>query len=216
MSSSTATDDTKTLSTKFAQPADSSRIAKAAQALEAHGFKVKVVDTLDQAKKEVESLIPEKSEVFTATSRTLEKAGLDKELNESGKYVSVRAKFMPLSGQPDKAVEMRRIGSGADYAVGSVHAVTEDGQVVVASASGSQLPNYAYGASHVIWLVGSQKIVKDLNEALERIETYTFPLEDERALAAYGINSSINKLLIYRKEPNDRVTIILIKEPVGF
>jgi hypothetical protein len=123
---------------------------------------------------------------------------------------------MALYGQPDKAVEMRRIGSGAEYAVGSVHAVTQDGQVVVASASGSQLPNYAYGASNVIWVVGSQKIVKDLNEGLERIEDYTFHLEDERALEAYGANSSINKLLITRKETGGRITIVLIKETVGF
>src|SRR5205085_11522998 len=126
-------------------------------------------------------------------SVTLDKAGLTEELN-SNKYISVRNQFMQFYGQPEKAVEMKRIGSGADYAVGSVHAVTEDGQVVIASASGSQLPNYAYGASNVIWVVGSQKIVRDLNEALERIEDYTFHLEDERALAAYGMNSSINKM----------------------
>jgi acyl-CoA hydrolase len=203
------------MSTKFALQAKQPQIDSAVKALESHGFKVKVVDSLVQAKHEVEKIIPAKSEVFTATSVTLDKTGLTEELN-SDKYISVRDKFMQFYGQPDKAVEMKRIGSGADYAVGSVHAITEEGHVVVASASGSQLPNYAYGASNVIWVVGSQKIVKDLNEALERIETYTFPLEDERALAAYGINSSINKLLIYRKEPNDRVTIILVRESVGF
>src|SRR4029077_20645972 len=127
--------DTKTLSTKFARAASQVELEKAAKALEKNGFKVKIVDNLDQAKQEVESLIPEKSEVFTATSVTLDKAGLTDELN-SDKYTSIRDKFMPLYGQPDKAVEMRRIGSGADYAVGSVHAVTHDGQVIVASASG--------------------------------------------------------------------------------
>jgi L-lactate utilization protein LutC len=215
MSNSTTIQDIKTMSTKFALQAKQPQIDSAVKALESHGFKVKVVDSLVQAKHEVEKIIPAKSEVFTATSVTLDKTGLTEELN-SDKYISVRDKFMQFYGQPDKAVEMKRIGSGADYAVGSVHAITEEGHVVVASASGSQLPNYAYGASNVIWVVGSQKIVKDLNEALERIETYTFPLEDERALAAYGINSSINKLLIYRKEPNDRVTIILVRESVGF
>jgi L-lactate utilization protein LutC len=215
MSNSTTLQDIKTMSTKFALPAKQPQIDTAVKALEQHGFKVKVVDSLVQTKHEVEKLIPAKSEVFTATSATLDKAGLTEELN-SGKYISVRDKFMQFYGQPDKAVEMKRIGSGADYAVGSVHAITEEGHVVIASATGSQLPNYAYGASNVIWVVGSQKIVKDLNEALERIETYTFPLEDERALATYGINSSINKLLIYRKERNERVTIILVKESVGF
>jgi hypothetical protein len=212
---STSITDTTTISTRFAQAATQSEINKAVTALEANGFKVKVVDRLEQAKHEVEKLIPQKSEVFTATSVTLDKAGLTDELN-SDKYTSVRDKFMAFYGQPDKAVEMKRIGSGADYAVGSVHAVTQDGQVIVASASGSQLPNYAYGASNVIWVVGSQKIVKDLNEGLQRIEDYTFHLEDERAQAAYGAHSSINKLLIYRKEPSERVTIILVKEPVGF
>jgi predicted Fe-Mo cluster-binding NifX family protein len=215
MSNSTATSDTKTLSTRFAQAASPTELDRAVKALEKNGFKVKVVDSLDQAKQAVENLIPEKSEVFTAASVTLDKAGLNDELN-SDKYISVRDKYMALYGQPDKAIEMKRIGSGAEYAVGSVHAVTQDGQVIVASASGSQLPNYAYGASNVIWVVGSQKIVKDLNEGLERIEDYTFHLEDERALEAYGANSSINKLLIYRKEPAGRVTIILVKEPVGF
>ncbi|HVS78971.1 MAG TPA: LUD domain-containing protein [Candidatus Saccharimonadales bacterium] len=200
----------------FAQPATEQQLAKAKKALESHGFKVEIVDTLADAKTAVAKLIPKGSEVFTGTSETLRLAGLDKELNESGEYVSVRQKFMPLANQPDKAVEMRRIGSASDYAIGSVHAITEDGQVLIASASGSQIPNYAYGASNFIWVVGSQKIVKDLEEGLERIEKHTFPLEDQRALKAYGANSSINKILIYRKEPQGRGTIILIREPVGF
>ena len=200
----------------YTKAAPNEQIAKVKKALEAKGFKVKVVDDLKQMHDEVVSIIPEGSEVFTAASETLRLSGLDKELNESGKYISVRNKFMPLAGRPDKEVEMRRIGSGSDYAIGSVHALTEDGQAVLASASGSQIPNYAYGASHFIWVVGSQKLVKDLDEALDRIETHTFPLEDARALKAYGANSSINKILIYRKEPKGRGTIIIIKEPVGF
>lgn len=203
------------LSTKFAVSATSSEIEIAKQGLEANGFKVKVVDSLEQAKAAVENLIPSKAEVFTATSVTLDKAGLTESLNSS-KYTSVRDKFMPLYGDPSKAVEMRRIGSGSDYAVGSVHAITQDGQVLIASASGSQLPNYAYGASNVIWVVGSQKIVSNLNEAFDRIENYTFHLEDKRALEAYGVNSSLNKILVYRNEPNNRVTIVIVKEAVGF
>jgi len=210
----TVTTDSKTDS-KFAQIASEAEIAKTKAALEANGFKVKVVENLAAARAEVESIIPAKAEVFTATSVTLDKAGLTEALN-SDKYVSVRDKFMPLYGDASKAVEMRRIGSGADYAVGSVHAVTEDGQVVVASATGSQFSNYAYGASNVIWVVGAQKIVADLTEALDRIENYTFHLEDARALEVYGVHSSLNKILIYRKETTDRVTIILVKESVGF
>lgn len=211
----TAPIGTKKISTRFALPAGLQEIKNTTNSLEQNGFKVELVDSLEQAKQKVEKLIPSKSEVFTATSVTLDKAGLTDELN-SDKYVSVRDKFMQFYGQPDKAVEMKRIGSGADYAIGSVHAITQDGQVIIASASGSQLPNYVYGASNVIWVVGSQKIVKDLAEGLEGVENYTFHLEDQRAQKTYGAHSSINKLLIYRKEPSGRITIILVKEPAGF
>ena len=200
---------------KFSKVASDVSIEKTKASLEANGFKVQVVENLTGAKAAVQKLIPNKAEVFTATSVTLDKAGLTEELN-SDKYTSVRNKFMPFYGDPEKAVEMRRIGSAADYAVGSVHAITQDGQVLIATATGSQIPNYVYGASNVIWVVGAQKIVSDLTEALDRIENYTYHLEDERAQAAYGSHSSLNKILIYRKETGNRVTIILVKESVGF
>jgi YkgG family uncharacterized protein len=215
VSRSTTASPSQTYTTKYSQAAPDEKIAKTVAALEANGFKVKVVDSLKELRDEVIRIIPEKSQVLTATSRTLDESGLTEELN-SDKYISVRDMFMPLYGVEAKQLEMKRIGSASDYAVGSVHAVTEDGQVLIASASGSQLPNYAYGARNFIWTVGSQKLVKDLSEGLDRIENYTFHLEDERALQAYGANSSLNKILIYRKETAGRGTIIIVKEPVGF
>lgn len=200
----------------YSQSVDNETIEATKKALEANGFTVEVVDAVKDVKAKVVELIPEGKEVFTATSRTLDDAGLTEELNESGKWVSVRNKFMPLYGDPDKAVEMRRIGSGSDVTVGSVHAVTEDGHVLIASATGSQLPNYVYGATEVIWVVGAQKIVKDVTEAMERLENYTFPLEDARAQAAYGIHSTISKTLLYHKDHQGRIKIIIVKESVGF
>lgn len=199
----------------YSRPADEEQIAKIKQALENNGFKVFVVNDLKHLREKVISLIPAGTEVFTATSRTLNEAGLTEELN-SEKYKSVRNMFMSLAGQEDKQNEMKRIGSASDYAVGSVHAITEDGQVLIASASGSQLPNYVYGAQHFIWTVGAQKLVKDLDQAIDRIENYAYKLEDARALEAYGSHSSINKVLIYRKEPQGRGTIILVRQAVGF
>ena len=111
---------------------------------------------------------------------------------------------------------MKRLGSASDYAIGSVHAVTEDGQVLIASASGSQMPNYVFGANHVIWVVSTKKIVTNLNDGLKRIEDYVLGLEDKRTLVAYGSHSSLNKILIYRKETDKRVTIILVIEDAGF
>lgn len=203
------------INVKYSRAASDEKIIKVKSALESNGFKVEVVNNLRELHDAVIAQIPKGSEVFTSTSVTLDKAGLTEELN-SDKYVSVRNKFMPLYGQPDKALEMKRIGSASDYAIGSVHALTEDGHAVIASASGSQLPNYVYGARNFIWIVGSQKLVENLDEALDRIENYTFHLEDERAQKAYGSGSSINKILIYRKEPMGRGTIYIIRKTVGF
>lgn len=200
----------------YSKPASDEELKKAKKALEENGFKVKILDNLGEARKEVAETIPEKSEVFTATSVTLVDSKIDEDINNSGKYVSVRDKFYALMGDPDKKLEMRRIGAASDYTLGSVHAVTQDGQLVIASATGSQMPNYVFGASNVIWVVGAQKVVKDLDEAFERIETYTFPLENERAKKAYGTPSSLNKLLIYKKEPTGRGTVLLVKQVVGF
>lgn len=202
------------MSKDYTAVASTRAVQKTKTALEANGFKVEVVDSLEQAKTRVQEIIPEKSEVFTATSVTLTKAGIDEALNDSGRYVSVRQKINEVD-EADK-VSRRRMGSGADYIVGSVHAITQNGHVYIASNSGSQLPGYVYGASNVIWVVGTQKLVSDATEAMDRLETHTLPLEDERAKAAYGVGSQISKLLIYRKEPVGRVTIILVNEAVGY
>lgn len=199
----------------YAEVASLETVEKTKRALEANGFTVEVVDTLAQAREAVLGIIKEGAEVFTATSVTLTEAGLDEELNTSGRYVSVRNKINEIA--PEQEVERRRMGSAADYTVGSVHAITEDGQVYIASNSGSQLPGYVYGATNVIWVVGTQKLVKDANEAIDRLERHTLPLENERAQKAYRSGSQISKLLIYRKEPRPgRTTVILLNESVGY
>ncbi len=202
------------MSKDYTQIASLEAVQKTKDALEANGFKVVITDTLEAAKDAVLELIPKQSEVFAATSVTLAKAGLDTELNDSGSYVSVRGKINEIDEKD--GVNRRRMGSAADYIVGSVHAITEDGQVYIASNSGSQLPGYVYGASNVIWLVGSQKIVKDHEDAMNRLESHSLPLEDERAQQAYGGGSQISKLLIYRKEPVGRVTVFIFNESIGY
>ena len=95
--------------------------------------------------------------------------------------------------------------------------VTEDGKVLIASNSGSQLPGYAYGSSHVIWVVGTQKIVNNIDDGMKRIDQYVLPLESERAHKAYGVPGSfVSKLLIFNRENPGRITMILVKQPLGF
>src|SRR5439155_21913563 len=113
--------------------------------------------------------------------------------------------------------EMRKLGSAPDYVVGSVHAVTEEGALLVASFSGSQLGPYASGAGQVIFVVGTQKIVPDLETGLRRIREYSYPLEDARAFEAYGMHSGVNKILIINREITPgRVSVVLVKEQLGF
>lgn len=197
--------------------ASEQQIQTTKKALEAHGITVLVADSAGAAKAAVLDLLPNGAEVLTSTSRTLETLGLETAINESGNYNAVRPKLNAMWGDPSKRRDQRKLGAAPDYIVGSVHAVTEDGKVLVASATGSQLPAYAFGAGQVIWVVGAQKIVPNLDQAFARLEQHVFPLENERATKAYGNGSGINKTLVFHKEgAPDRITMVIVKEALGF
>ena len=201
---------------KWNKLADDQSIQKTKQALEKGGIKVSVANSDEEAKKQTLSLIQEGATVMTATSTTAQQIGLDTAIDESEKFVSLRKKVASLPESEQRA-QARRINSAPDYVVGSVHAVTEDGKIVIASNSGSQLAPYVFSAAHVIWVVGTQKIVKDLDEAMQRIKDYTLKLEDERLMNTYGMHSAIRKLLIINSEVMpDRINLIFIKEQLGF
>ncbi|MCH8741393.1 LUD domain-containing protein [Patescibacteria group bacterium] len=201
---------------QYAKLADDATIQKTAEALKKNGISAVVVETEEEAKKKVLELLPQGSEVMNMTSMTLEAINVVSELNESEHFNSVHNKLNAMD-QKTQGAEMRRLGAAPEWVVGSVHAVTEDGHVLVASASGSQLPAYAYAAGHVIWVIGTQKIVKNIEEGMKRIYEYSFPLEDERALKAYGMHSGVNKILIVNKEfVPERITAILVKKKLGF
>ena len=184
---------------RFARPASRERLTKVAAALEKNNIAAFVVSTRDAARAKVHELIPKGAEVFTSTSRTLEELGIAAELDEAGHHDAVRPKLLKMDRNTQRH-EMRELGARPAYIVGSVHAVTDDGFVMVASMSGSQLGPYASGAAHVVWVAGAQKIVKNIEEGFERIEQYSLPLEDERMRRVYGIGSAIGKILIVKRE----------------
>src|ERR1700758_1477149 len=173
---------------KFAALPDEATLAATVTALEEHGFSVEVVDDLDAAREAVLARIPHGSSVMTNTSVTLQEAGITDAVNDSGHYDSARARMAGLDFAT-QLPEMKAIGGQPDYALGSVHAVTRDGVLVIASASGSQLASYAFGAAKVILVVGTQKLVPDLETARDRIYQHSLVLEDARAVAAYGQHS---------------------------
>ncbi|KKU68551.1 MAG: hypothetical protein UX89_C0003G0053 [Parcubacteria group bacterium GW2011_GWA2_47_16] len=190
-------------------------VEKTIAALKRNGIEAVFVKDGAEAKKKTLEMIPAGAEVMNMTSVTLDTIGLSTELNDSGKFDSVRAKF---ADEKVSAREKRRLGAAPEWVVGSVHAVTENGEVLVASNSGSQLPAYAYGSEHVMWVVGTQKIVKDLEEGRKRIYEYVLPLESERAKKAYGVAGSfVSKLLIFNREASvGRISVILVGEVLGF
>ena len=152
---------------------------------------------------------------MTNTSVTLAEAGIADAINDGGPYDSARNKMMALDFAT-QVQEMRAIGGQPDYALGSVHAVTRDGTLVIASASGSQLASYAWGAANVIFAVGAQKLVPTLEEARRRIYEHSLKLEDARAQAAYGQHSMVGKILEIHQELPGRIHVVLIRQPVGF
>src|ERR1700721_4821639 len=165
-------------------------------ALEEHGFSVEVVSDLDTARQAVLARIPEGSSVMTNTSVTLDQTGIADAINAGAdRWESARNKMFAL-GFATQAQQMKAIGGQPDFALGSVHAITRDGTLVIASASGSQLASYAWGAANVIFVVGAQKLVPDLAAAHERIYQHSLVLEDARAIAAYGQHSSVGQFLV--------------------
>lgn len=202
-------------SERFTTLPDEETLAATVIALEEHGFGVDVVEDFDAAREAVLARIPEGSSVMTNTSVTLQEAGIAAAIDDGERYESARNKMMALDFGT-QLQEMKAIAGQPDFALGSVHAITRDGAIVIASASGSQLASYAWGAANVIFVVGAQKLVPTLEEAHERIYRHSLPLEDARAYAVYGRNSRVGKILEIHEEYPGRIHVVLILRSVGF
>jgi hypothetical protein len=202
-------------SDRFTALPDDELLSACVVALEEHGFSVDVVDGFDAARNVVLARIPKGSSVMTNTSVTLQETGIADAINEGGAYESARTRMLALDFAT-QAKEMKAIGGQPEYALGSVHAVTRAGTLVIASASGSQLASYAWGAANVIFVIGAQKLVPDVETAHERIYKHSLPLEDARAYAAYGQNSYVGKILEIHQEAPGRIHVVLIRQSVGF
>jgi hypothetical protein len=201
---------------EFSLGASEGQIRAVAGALERSGITCTVVDTGQQARRAVRSILPVGAEVFNNTSRTLEEIGVAEDIERSGQYQPLRPRLYQMDREM-QGREMRQLSASPDWVVGSVHALTEEGSLLIASASGSQLGPIASGAGHVILIVGSQKIVPDFDTGLRRIYEYCFPLEDRRARQAYGVPSGVNTVIVINKAiATGRITAILVNEPLGF
>jgi hypothetical protein len=201
--------------TDFAAPASAADLDSLAANLRERNFEVVIVDSAAEAKDAVMARIPAGAQVHSGKSKTLEDSGVFQELMESDRYDFIRRRTMKMD-RATQGDEIRRLSSAPDVMLGSVHAVTQAGQLVVTSASGSQIGPYASGAGKLILVVGSQKIVPDLDTAFRRIEEYVFPWEDARLREQIGIGTAITRTLIIDRDFRPgRTTIILVREPIG-
>ena len=197
------------------QPVEGDPLERVAAVLRAHNIETILVDTAAEARAAVLAMIPEGAEVHSGKSKTLEDVGLYSELVDSGRYDALRPRLLRMDRQT-QGREMRKLVGAPDVMLGSVAAVTEDGTLVAASATGSQLGPYAAGAGRLILVVGSQKLVPDLDAALRRIHEVVFPYENAQVRERLGVDTVLEKvLLIYGEWQPGRTTVVLVREPVG-
>jgi L-lactate utilization protein LutC len=201
---------------EFERLASEERIERTRKALEANGIQVMVAENGEEAKRMFFELLPDGAEVFLGASVTLEQLGIKDIIDKSGRFDAVRPRMFAMD-RATQAREIRKLGAAPDYAAGSVHAVTEQGQVLIASKTGSQLGPYASGAGRVIWVVGAQKLVKDLDEAFRRLYEYDLPREEVHMQELYHTGTAPNKILIVNGEIRPgRITMIIVKQELGF
>jgi hypothetical protein len=201
---------------EFSRVASREQVRAVASALERNGITCTVVDSAEEARSAVRSILPVGAEVYNNTSRTLEAIGVAEDVERSGQYQALRPRLYQMDREM-QGREMRQLSASPDWVVGSVHALTEEGSLLIASASGSQLGPLVSGAGHAVLVVGAQKVVPDFSTGLRRIYDYCFPLEDRRARLAYGIPSGVNNVLVVNKSiAPGRIITILVNERLGF
>jgi len=205
----------ETIAPPFTEAAPTERIDRVAEALRRHNIEAVVVGTGAEAREWVLGMLPQGAEVHWGTSQTLEEIGLTPELLAEGRYDALRPRYLPMD-RATQGREIRKLVAAPDFMLGSVQAITDDGALVVVSYSASQIGPYASGAGRVILVVGSQKIVADLDEGMRRAREHVLPYEDASLRKRIGVPTKLAKLLVIYEDPSPgRVTVVLVREPVG-
>ncbi|HEY8861361.1 MAG TPA: LUD domain-containing protein [Candidatus Limnocylindria bacterium] len=200
----------------YTAPASEDRIQRTAAALRANNIETVVVDSAADAKREVLARIPDGAEVHSGASKTLQEIGIVSELERSPRVDWLRKRTLAMD-RATQGREIRKLVAAPDIMLGSVAAVTEDGKLLAASNSGSQLAPYAASAGKLILVVGAQKIVADVDDALRRVYDYALELESERLRGALGMDSYVSYILIVNRDPRPgRTTVVMVQEALGF
>jgi len=196
---------------------DEETIEETADNLRANGFEVVVVDSADEALETIQSRIPAGVSVMNGHSTTLEEVGFAEYLSEGDhEWESLADEIWGIDDDEQRQAA-RRESQTADYFLGGINAIARTGELVAADRSGSRIGAYPFAAGNVLIVSGVNKIVPTLDDALDRLESVAYPLENERAKEAYGVESEIAKQLIFRQElEEDRTTVVLVREQLGY
>jgi len=194
-------------------------IAKAHDALKARGFDPILVSTKTDAFEKIKELIPPGASVMNGASETLREIGFVDYLKGGEHPWKNNHDAILAESDPARQGQLRREAVLSDYYAGSVHALTEDGELIIASNSGSQLPHLAYTSPNLVIVVGANKIVPTLADGFARIEQHVVPLEDERMKQALGFGTLWAKTLVLNRENpaiGRKVHVIIVNESLGF
>lgn len=199
--------------------ADKDKIEKTISALKANNFKAEYVETGAEALEKIKSMIPEEASIMNGSSTTLQQIGFVDYLKGGEHRWNNLHDVVLKETDPEKQAKLRQESVLSDFYLGSAHSVTEEGEIVVASNTGSQLPHLVFTSKNIILVVGAQKITKDLADAMNRIKESVIPLEDERMKKVYGFGTTWAKTLVLHKEnPNmgRSINVIFVGEVLGF
>jgi L-lactate utilization protein LutB len=196
---------------------DDETIEETVSNLEDRGFEVVVVDSADEALETIQSHIPAGASVMNGHSTTLEEIGFMDYLSEGDhEWESLPDEIWSIDDDAERQAA-RRKSQTADYFLGGINAIAQTGELVAADLSGSRIGAYPFAAGNVVIVSGANKVVPTLDDALDRLESVAYPLENERAQEAYGVESAIAKQLIFRREAEEgRTTVVLIREQFGY
>lgn len=191
----------------------------AVKSLEDKGYMVTVVESATKALEEVKQLIPSGSSVMNGSSVTLEKIGyIDYLKSNTHPWKNLHFEIVNET-DPEKQTVLRQMAVHSDFYLGSVHALTENGDLIIASNTGSQLPHIVYTSKNLVFVVSTKKIVTNLDEGLKRLEEHVVPLEDKHSIEKYGRGTQLNKIVIFKGENGNsgrKVHLVLVKEDLGF
>lgn len=193
--------------------ANKESLRKTIKSLEEKGYCVSVAENAKEALDEIKKIIPKNSSVMNGASVTLEEIGFIDYLKD-GKHG-----WNNLHEKVLNKTLTRKEAAISDFYLGSVHAVTEDGKMLIASNTGSQLPHLVFTSQNLILVVGIQKIVSNIELAFKRLESHVIPLEDKHMMEKYGVGTNPRKILIFNSESpamGRKINIIFVKEKLGF